>query len=284
MRVQQNTANTYIEVQTKSIEVDNIFFSYRELGPKDGIPVVLLNHWGAVLDNFDPYLVDALASIYRVIALDYRGIGSSTGSAPLTIGEMADDMIWVIRAFGLTKVDLFGFSLWGMVAQDMVLKAPELFRKLILTGTWPAGGKGINQVGSVSWPLIMKGVFMCRDPKFYLFFTASKKSRDAARAFVARINERKRNRDTGPTLRAFLRQLKAIHAWGKERPQDLGKVTLPVLIANGDHDIMVPTDNTRDLAKRIKDSELIIYEDAGHGGIFQYHEDFASQVLKFLSK
>jgi len=104
------------------------------------------------LDNFDPYIVDALAQSHRVIAVDCRGIGSSEGSTPLTVGEMADDIIALIRAFGFQQVDLFGFSLGGFIAQDVTLKVPELVRKLILTGTGPAGGKGINNVGPVSWP------------------------------------------------------------------------------------------------------------------------------------
>jgi pimeloyl-ACP methyl ester carboxylesterase len=274
----------YKNTQTKFIDVAGTKFAYRDLGPQGGVPIVLLNHWGAVLDNFDPYIVDALAKSHRVIAVDFRGIGSSGGSAPLSVGEMADDTIALIRTLGLKKVDLFGFSLGGMVAQDMTLKAPELIRKLILTGTGPAGGRGINQVGSVSWPLIIKGLLTLRDPKFYLFFTSSQNSRHAAKEFLARLKERKTNQDKGPTPRAFLRQLKAIHAWGNQPPQNLEAITIPVLVANGDNDVMVPSENTIDIAKRIKGAELVIYKDAGHGGIFQYHEDFAKKALEFLSK
>ena len=105
------------------------------LGPRSGVPLILFNHWGAVLDNFDPRIVDGLASKHRVIATDYRGIGASGGTAPVTIDEMARDAIALIRALGFEKVDLLGFSLGGFVAQDIVLKAPDLVRKLILTGT-----------------------------------------------------------------------------------------------------------------------------------------------------
>ncbi len=98
------------------------------------------------------------------------------------------------------------------------------------------------------------------------------------------MKERKNDRDKGPTPRAFLRQLTAIHAWGNQSPQDLGAITIPVLVANGDNDLMVPTENTVDMAKRIKNSELIIYKDAGHGGIFQYHEEFTESALVFLDK
>ena len=168
------------------------------------------------------------------------------------------------------------------MAQDITLKAPDLVRKLILTGTGPAGGKGIDKVGPVSWPLMVKGLLTLRDPKFYLFFTSTATGRRAAKAFLNRLKERKADRDKGPTPGAFLRQLKAIKNWGQQAPQDLGSIRIPVLIANGDNDIMVPTANSIDMARRIPGAQLVIYEDAGHGGIFQNHADFVPKVLSFL--
>jgi pimeloyl-ACP methyl ester carboxylesterase len=273
----------YIGAATKFVTVAGTRFAFREVGPRGGVPLVLLNHWGAVLDNFDPAIVDGLAARHHVIALDYRGIGLSGGSAPLTIDEMARDTIAVIRALGHATVDLMGFSLGGMVAQDVVLKDQGLVRKLILTGTGPAGGEGIAGVGAVSWPLILKGLFTLRDPKTYLFFTSTANGRSAAKAFIARTKERKTGRDKGPTPRAFLRQLKAIHAWGRQLPQDLTLIRIPVLVANGDNDLMVPTPNSRDMARRIPGAKLVIYEDAGHGGIFQYHAQFVPAALTFLA-
>ncbi len=183
---------------------------------RGGVPLVFLNHWGAVLDNFDPRIVDGLASRHHVIAVDYRGIGLSGGSAPLTIDEMARDVIAMIHAMGFGTIDLMGFSLGGFVAQDVTLKAPGLVRKLILTGTGPAGGEGIAKVGRVSWPLILKSLVTFRDPKTYLFFTTTPNGRASAKCFLARLQERKTGRDKSPTPRAFLRQLAAIHAWGRQ--------------------------------------------------------------------
>jgi pimeloyl-ACP methyl ester carboxylesterase len=273
----------YIEAPNLSINVEGTAFAYRDLGPRGGVPLILLNHWGAVLDNFDPKIVDGLASKHRVIATNYRGIGASAGTAPVTIDEMARDAIALIRALGFEKVDLLGFSLGGFVAQDVALKAPGLVRKLILTGTGPAGGTGIDKVGAVSWPLMIKGLLTLRDPKFYLFFTSTANGRQAAKAFLKRLKERKADRDKGPTPGAFLRQLRAIKAWGQQAPQNLADIKIPVLIANGDNDIMVPTVNSTDMAQRISGAQLVIYEDAGHGGIFQYHADFVPKALSFLS-
>lgn len=274
---------TYANTVNRSINVGGTPFAYRDLGPRGGVPLILLNHWGAVLDNFDPRIVDGLAARHRVIATDYRGIGASGGTAPVTVDEMARDAIALIGALGFEKVDLLGFSLGGFVAQDIALKAPGLVRRLILTGTGPAGGKGIDKVGPVSWPLIIKGLLTLRDPKYYLFFTSTANGRQAAKAFLKRLKERKADRDKGPTPSAFLRQLKAINAWARQTPQDLGSIRIPVLIANGDNDIMVLTVNSTDMARRIPNSQLVIYEDAGHGGIFQHHADFVPKALAFLN-
>ncbi|MDM0087975.1 MULTISPECIES: alpha/beta hydrolase [unclassified Variovorax] len=278
------SAMTYANAPTQLIQAGGTTFAYRERGLQDGIPLVLLNHWGAVLDNFDPRIVDGLARKHRVIAIDYRGVGSSGGIAPVTVDAMARDTLALIRAMGFEQVDLLGFSLGGFVAQDIVLKAPNLVRKLILTGTGPAGGQGIDRVGALSWPLMLKGLLTLRDPKTYLFFTSTPNGRQAASAFLKRLKERKSDRDKGPTPSAFLRQLKAIKDWGRQAPQDLSRMRLPVLIANGDNDIMVPTVLSRDMARRIPNSQLVIYEDAGHGGIFQYHAVFVSKALNFLTE
>jgi pimeloyl-ACP methyl ester carboxylesterase len=277
------SAARYIETPNLSINVDGTAFAYRDLGPREGVPLVLLNHWGAVLDNFDPEIVDGLARTHRVIATDYRGIGASGGTAPVTVDEMARDALALIGALGLPKIDLLGFSLGGFVAQDIALKAPGLVRKLILAGTGPAGGEGIEKVGAVSWPRMIKGLVTLRDPKFYLFFTSTANGRQSARAFLNRLKERTTGRDKPPTVRAFLRQLRAIKAWGRQPPQDLGILKIPVLIANGDNDIMVPTVNSSDMASRIPDAKLVIYPDAGHGGIFQFHDEFVAEALGFLA-
>ncbi|WP_447725957.1 alpha/beta fold hydrolase [Sphingomonas koreensis] len=268
---------------TRHVEAAGTRFAYRRLGPEAGVPVVLLNHWGANLDNFDPPIVEELAAERPVYALDYRGIGTSGGTAPLSVAEMANDTVATIRALDLKSVDLIGFSLGGFVAQQILFDAPDLVRRTILAGTGPAGGTGIERVGAVSWPLIIKGLFTFRDPKFYLFFTSSTNGRRAAAAFLDRLKERTADRDKPVSLKAFLRQLKAITAWGRQAPQPLDTIRKPVLVANGDHDIMVPSENSADLARRIPGAELVLYPDAGHGGIFQYHDAFLPKAKAFLA-
>lgn len=173
-----DTCNTdWKTAPTRHVEAAGTRFAYRRLGTDDGVPVVLLKHWGANLDNFDPRIVEALAAERPVYAFDYRGIGTSGGEAPLTVAEMSSDMIAAIHALGLGSIDLIGFSLGGFVAQQILHDAPDLVRRAVLAGTGPAGGVGIDKVGPVSWPLIIKGLLTFRDPKTFLFFTSSANGR-----------------------------------------------------------------------------------------------------------
>lgn len=272
-------------VPTQFISADGVSFAYREYGQQNGgTPVIFLNHLAAVLDNWDPRIIDGIAAKHHVVIFDNRGVGASTGEPAKSIEQMADDAITFIQAKGFKPVDLFGFSMGGMISQEIVLKQPQLIRKMILSGTGPAGGTGISTVGRVSnWDLV-RGMATRQDPKVYLFFTRTENGKAAAKEFVQRINERTENRDKEITLTAYRAQLKALKKWGNKKPADLSIIQQPVLVANGDHDRMVPTVNTYDLAKRLPNSSLIIYPDAGHGGIFQFNQDFVKQSLTFLAK
>ena len=115
------------------------------------MPVVFLTHLAAVLDNWDPRVVDGIAAQHRVITFDNRGVGASSGSTPTTIQEMARDAVTFIRALGFDQVDLFGFSMGGMIAQVIAQDEPQLVRKMILAGTGPAGGEGIDKVTRISY-------------------------------------------------------------------------------------------------------------------------------------
>ncbi|MFN0296561.1 alpha/beta fold hydrolase [Acinetobacter albensis] len=265
----------WTNVPTQFISANGINFAYREYGQHNGgTPVIFLNHLAAVLDNWDPRIIDGIAAKHHVVVFDNRGVGASTGKPSKSIEQMADDAITFIQAKGFKQVDLFGFSMGGMISQEIVLKQPQLIRKMILSGTGPAGGIGISTVGRVSnWDLV-RGMATRQDPKVYLFFTRTDNGKAAAKQFVQRINERTENRDKEITISAYRAQLKALKKWGSKKPADLSVIQQPVLVANGDHDRMVPPVNTYDLAKRLPNSALIIYPDAGHGGIFQFHDDF----------
>lgn len=276
-------AEKHERIPTKTVTAAGVTFAYRDLGPRSGVPVILLNHLAAVLDNWDPRVVDGIAAQHRVITFDNRGIGASTGTTPDTVEAMATDAIAFIRALGFDEVDLLGFSLGGMVAQVIVAREPRLVRRLILAGTGPAGGVGIDKVTGVTISDSVKATLTFKDPKENLFFTKTAHGKAEAKKFVARLKERKSDRDESIAIGAFRTQLKAIHSWGTAAPADLSTIGQPALVANGDHDRMVPTSNSHDLASRIPDAKLVIYPDAGHGGIFQYHDEFVAETLAFLS-
>lgn len=275
---------TWKTVPTQSLSAGDVNFSYRELGQHNGgTPVVLLAHLAAVLDNWDPRVVDGLAARHHVIAFDNRGVGASSGKPANTIEQMADDAIRFIKAKGFQQVDLFGFSMGGMIAQEIVMKEPGLVRRMILAGTGPAGGEGISRVAGVANYDLIRATLTRQDPKQYLFFTRTPTGIEAGQAFLKRLQERSQNRDTEVSVGAYVAQLQSLSAWGQKTPADLSQIRQPVLVVNGDDDRMVPTRNSYELAKRLPNATLHIYPDAGHGGIFQYHEDFVPRALAFLA-
>jgi pimeloyl-ACP methyl ester carboxylesterase len=267
---------------THTIKAGGVVCAYRQLGPRTGVPVVFLTHLAAVLDNWDPRVVDGIAAKHRVITFDNRGVGASGGATPATIEEMARDAVTFIRALGLDQVDLFGFSMGGMIAQVIARQQPQLVRKIILAGTGPAGGEGIDKVTRITYLDTARGLLTRQDPKQFLFFTRTPNGRRAGKEFLARLAERTNDRDKAISVRSFRAQLKAIHRWGQQKPADLASIHQPVLVLNGDSDKMAPTKNTIDLDRRLPNSQLVIYPDAGHGGVFQFHEDFIKRALEFL--
>ncbi|MGW0584795.1 alpha/beta fold hydrolase [Streptomyces sp. NPDC002920] len=277
------STSSYQNAPTRSVSVHGENFAYRELGPEDGVPLILLVHLAGVLDNWDPRVVDGLAARRRVIAFDNRGVGGSSGSTPDTIEAMARDAVLFIRALGFDQVDLLGLSMGGFVAQVVAAEEPRLVRKVILAGTGPAGGPGIDKVPALTIQATLKGTLTRQDPKLSLFFTDTAGGRQAGRALLERLKERTHDRDKDISLPAFRAQLKAIKRWGRQAPSDLSEIRQPVLVANGENDRMVPSPNTLDLAARLPRSELVpLYPDAGHGGVFQYHEEFVTRALGFL--
>ena len=276
------SARTYRDTPTKAVDVGDTTFAYRDVGTTAGVPVIFLNHLAAVLDNWDPRVVDGIAAQHRVITFDNRGVGASRGKTPTSVAAMADDAIAFIRALGFEQVDLLGFSLGGMVSQEIAARRPQLIRKLILAGTGPAGGVGIDKVTRVTISDTTRALLTGKDPKENLFFTRTAHGRAEAKRFVGRLKERTADRDKSISPFAFRAQLKAIHGWGVQQPVDLSGIRQPVFVANGDDDRMVPTSNSHDLARRLPNAQLKIYPDAGHGGIFQFHDEFVAQALEFL--
>ena len=259
-------------------------YAYRRFGRKGAIPVVFLQHFRGNLDNWDPALVDDIAAGREVILVDNSGVGLSTGSTPHSVKGLARDVLAFIDALGLTEIDLFGFSLGGFVAQEIVLLRPRLVRRLILAGTGPEGGRGFHAWSEEITSHAYKDVPGAEDV-FYLFFAPTETSQAKAKEFAGRIFTRERDRDQKPTLAVRDAQAEAITDWGIPDTTKLARlagITQPTLVANGSNDILVPTVNSYLLAGHIPNAQLIIYPDANHGFLFQYPHEFAAEVSKFL--
>jgi len=273
----------WANVPTRTVNVDGVPFAYRELGPDSGVPVIFLHHLMAVLDDWDPRIIDGIAAQRRVITFDNRGVGASGGSVPPTIEEMGRDAIAFIRALGLKQVDLLGFSLGGGVAQMIALQAPDLVRRMILAGTGPRGGGGIDEINRIAVIAYLKAALTLSDPRNFLFFPRTPEGKRAAKDYFSRLKERTQDRDKPISLQARRAQMQAIRNAGLSAPDDLSVITQPVFVANGDRDLMVDSSHSADMARRLPNAQLTIYPDSGHGGVFQHHRAFVPAVLDFLA-
>lgn len=274
---------SYAHAPAKTLRAGGQTFAYRELGPRGGIPVVFFVHLAATMDNWDPRIVDAIAATRHVITFDQLGVGASSGAVPDTMEQAADDAYALISALGYESIDIFSFSMGGMIAQDLVVKHPALVRKLVLTGTGPRGGKDMDKVVGATYSDILRATVTRSDPKEFLFFNRDAAGKKAGKEFIARLKERTQGRDEDMSLKGFRTQLKAIVRYGRSAPSDLSVIAVPTLIANGDNDRMVPSVLSEDLHRRIAGSELVIYPNSGHGAIFQFHEQFAPVAARFLA-
>ncbi|MET7356324.1 alpha/beta fold hydrolase [Streptomyces mirabilis] len=274
---------TWKDVPTQYADVNSVRFAYRELGADSEVPVVFLHHFTAVMDDWDPRVVDGIAAQHRVIAFDNRGVGATGSTVPADLEQMGTDAIAFIRALGHDKVDLFGFSIGGAVAQMVALQAPDLVRRMIVAGSGPRGGGGIWKMPFIVGGAYLKAAVARKDPRHFLFFPRNAEGKRAANAYFERLAERTTDRDKPISQQARLAQLRAITTAGMHASDDLSAIKVPVFVANGDHDLMVASEHSADMARRLPDASLQIYPNSGHGGVFQHHETFVPQVLEFLA-
>src|ERR1700675_3367240 len=230
---------TFENATTKSVEVSGTTFVFREIGEKGGVPLVFLHHLTAVLDDWASRVVDGLAAKHECFVLVQRGVGGSGGSTPKTVEEMARDAVAFIGALGFSKVDLLGFSLGGFVSQIIAQQQPGLVGKIILAGTGPAGGDGIANVGAVLRDAFGKAGATNQHPEHFLFFTQTSNGQTAADDFLQRLKERTKDLDAPVSNETVQAQLAAIQAWGQGNATTLGAVQHPVLVVNGDDDVLV---------------------------------------------
>ena len=265
---------------------NGVTYAYRRFGAGSPgvLPLVMLQHFRGNLDDWDPLLLGALASEREVIVVDNAGVGLSSGTVPRTITEMARDVIAFTYALGLTRIDLLGFSIGGMIAQELTLLRPQLVRRLVLAGTGPQGGLLMH--GWISDVAYLANAAEARpEDQLTLFFEITPTSQEKGREFLRRCAGREDDRDQRPGVEVRDAQFDAITAWGIADTSSLSRlagITQPVLIAAGDNDIMIPTENAWLMARHLPDARVRIYPDSGHGFLFQWPEQFAELVHRFL--
>jgi pimeloyl-ACP methyl ester carboxylesterase len=241
---------TATTVPTQLVEANGIRFAYRRWGKQSGLPLVFNQHFTGNLDNWDPAVLDGLAKEREVIIFNNAGVASSTGEVPTTFAGMAKNAEAFIDGLGLTKVDLLGFSIGGMIAQQITLDRPELIRKLILVGTAPRNhdaGDGEGHITPETAAIFGATYNPPENLWLKVFFTDSEKSQAAGRAFLKRYLSRTKNRDTAISDKVAPAQIAAVGEWGSqpgERFAYLKNIKQPTLVVSGNHDLIVYTVNS----------------------------------------
>jgi pimeloyl-ACP methyl ester carboxylesterase len=277
---------THNTVPTEFVEANGIRFAYRRFGKKSGVPLVFNMHLNGNLDMWDPAVTDGLAKEREVILFDNAGVGSSTGEVPTTFAEMAKNAIVFIEALGLKQVDIFGFSIGGMIAQNIVMQRPDLVRKLVLVGTGPRNGDSMQDLTPEAKAILGKAY----DPPMHIWldmlFSPTPASQAAGLEFLERIASRTEDRDTDVNEKVGAAQVAAVMEWGEpvgERFAYLKHIKVPTLVVAGNHEVIVYTTNSLHLAQNIPNAKLIVYPDSNHGSYNQYHEEFVFDTNRFLN-
>jgi pimeloyl-ACP methyl ester carboxylesterase len=271
----------YETAPTTFVEASGVRFAFRRLGLKGATPLILLHHFRGNLDNWDPAVVNGLATDREVIAFDNRGIGGSSGLTPDNVSDMALDVFAFLDALRLTRVDLFGFSLGGMVAQQMLFDRPSRIRRAILVGTGGPGALGMFS------PVVAAAATMIPSDAaslLSLFFRPTRESQAAGKRYLERMFSRA-DREPAVTRQTIDAHLAAIRAWGESNGDSMARLKAiehPVLIVNGTHDIVIPSLNAYTLSQNLPKAQLILYPDAGHGSLFQYPRSFVHDASRFL--
>jgi pimeloyl-ACP methyl ester carboxylesterase len=272
---------------TQFVEAAGIRFAYRRFGKKSGVPIVLNMHFTGTMDHWDPAVTDGLAAEREVILFNNAGISSTSGETPDSIYEMAYYEEAFIDAVGLSQIDLLGISLGGLVVQQVVIDRPELIRKLVLVGSGPKGGEGMQSLTPEAQEIF--GVTYANPEDLWLkvHFSPSKKSQAAGRKFLERKMLRMEDRDPQIKETVAGAQVAALASYNvitNDRYSDLKKIKLPTLVINGSNDIIIYTVNSFILQQNLPNAELILYPDSNHGSLFQYPDIFTMDVNSFLNR
>lgn len=271
-----------VDAETRTVHVDGADIAYREIGSGDRPPLVALMHLGGNLDAWDPEVIDALGQDRRVIVLGYRGVGRSTGRVRDTFDEMARDTIAAVHALGLGRIDLFGLSMGGMVAQAIVEQEPALVDHLVMSGAGPRGGAGLTRMTGVMLRGIARSVVTARPATSVLFFPRTDGGTRAAAAYQRRLKRRRTDRDAPVTPGVMRAQLRAVANWGAQPRPVPASTSMPTLAFHGEDDILVPVANAEQLRTALSVIDVVTFPDAGHGVVSQHPDAVTGRIRSFL--
>jgi pimeloyl-ACP methyl ester carboxylesterase len=273
---------THETVPTQFVEANGIRYAYRRFGQSGTIPLLLLGYFNSNMDGWDPYVTNSLAADREVILFDNAGVGASGGKTPPTVAEMTKHCVAFCRALGLKQIHVVGFSLGGMIAQQLAIEHPQLVGRLILLGTGPRGGEDMT--------FTELSAEEQADPVAFLlaaFFSPSEASQAAGREYIKRLESRKNDRDLPVSRDSAVAQLAAIREWGTipatGRYATLKSITHPTLIVHGNKDIVVTPINAFILEEHLPNAQLTMYPDSSHGAFYQHRKAFLEQVKIFFS-
>src|SRR5439155_3703538 len=278
--------DTHQTAPTQFVEANGIRFAYRRFGKTGGVPIVFNQHYTGTMDYWDPTVTDGLARDREVILFNNAGVSSSSGEAPATFEEMGANAIAFIRALGLKRVDVLGFSIGGMVAQEITLQAPDLVRRLIVDGTGPRGGQGMELIAQATGRLFGATYDPPENVWLAVKFSPSAAGQAAGREFLKRTHLRQVGRDPEVNDKVSPAQVEAIGKWGvRQKGSDdyLKTIKQPTLIVNGSNDVNIPTVNSFIMQQNMPNAQLIIYPDSNHGAHHQYPELFVEHATLFLN-
>jgi pimeloyl-ACP methyl ester carboxylesterase len=223
-RLTMSQANLHETAPTRFQDIGDVRLAYRRFGKEGAPPLVCLQHFIGRMDNWDPIHTNRLAQDRPVVLVDYRGVGRSSGETPDSMQGMGRDIIAFIRALGAKQVDIFGFSIGGMVAQQIALDAPELVRRLILVGTGPSGGEGMAAFSPQVQEIINRPNSTAAERMLELFFSPTITSQAAGKAWLSRIAARQADREPEASPQVAAAQLVALKEWGEVTGERYGSL------------------------------------------------------------